>query len=661
MARSTQDVVDQMAEAGITGISAADLVADGRYHRFRPDEERKKKKSAWYILYEHVTQAGRNVLNGAFGMGPDTHKVRASDTGMSVEERAELHKARKAAEKAAAALRKEEAQSAAKKAARLWGLAHEQGASAYLDRKQVRAFGVRFLNGAVVVPVRDAAGALDGCQYIDAEGSKRFNTGMDKVGRFHLVGDAAKSERLLFAEGYATAASLHMATGWTVVVCFDAGNIEPVAAALRPLYPDAKFVFCGDDDRHLRRRLRERLQKIGAPPDLEPDGTAYVLATEAGEMRVQAAWETADGARRIVITVQRAGEEPREWKLENAGRKAALACARKFTGLAVFPAFAASDADGTDFNDLQLSEGLGVVRSQVLNALQDAAEAAANPKRASAATGGAGGQVPKHLLDKVLEQWALIYPTDTMWDGLRRRIMKVPIARVHYGALVVDNWLAHPSRRTVLDKDVVFDPSCRHDPASQINLFDGWPLKPDGSKTCERLVSHLYDICDEDDGLFRWVVAWLAYPLQHPGAKMRTALIVHGPEGTGKSILFDVMREIYGDYGRMATQLQLQSEYTDWLSKMMLCVAEEVVTRQELRHHKGLLKNLVTNPVVNINEKYMPIRTERNHANFVFLSNEINPMALDDGDRRYTVIWYEPKRNYDETYFKAMGAEISAG
>lgn len=662
MAISLQDIIEQMAEAGITGLSSADLIADGKYHRFRPDQEHKRKKSAWYVLFEHTTKSGKKVFNGAFGKGPETYKLRPSDTGFSIEERAEMARARKEAEKAAAELRKSEAQRASEKAERLWRIAHEEGTSPYLERKQVRPFGLRFLKGSMLVPVRDAEGRMAGCQYINAEGGKLFNTGMDKVGRFHLLGQAAKAERLLFAEGYATAASLHMASGWPVVTTFDAGNMEAVAAALRPLYPEAHFVFCGDDDRHLRRRLRERLEKLAVPPDLEPDGTAYVLTTDAGEIRVQAAWENADGARRIVLTVQRPGNEPRKWFLENAGRKAALACARKFSGVAVFPAFSAGDSDGTDFNDLHLAEGLGVVRSQVVNALQAAAESAANPKRSQPR--GAGKDAPaevKGQLAKVIDHWALIYPTDTMWDGLKRRIVKVNIAKVHYGPLVVDQWLASPDRRTVLDRDVVFEPAMTHDPATQINLFDGWPLKPDRSKSCEKLIAHLCDMCGEEEGLFRWVVSWLAFPLQNPGAKMRTALIVHGPEGTGKSILFDVIRMIYGECGRMATQLQLQSEYTDWLSKMLFCVAEEVVTRQELRHHKGLLKNLVTNPVVNINEKYMPLRTERNQANFAFLSNEINPMALDDGDRRYTVIWYEPRRNYDEAYFKTLGAEIGAG
>ena len=39
----------------------------------------------------------------------------------------------------------------------------------------------------------------------------------------------------------------------------------------------------------------------------------------------------------------------------------------------------------------------------------------------------------------------------------------------------------------------------------------------------------------------RWVLKWLAYPIQHPGAKMRTALVLHGPQGTGKNMFFEAI------------------------------------------------------------------------------------------------------------------------
>lgn len=58
-----------------------------------------------------------------------------------------------------------------------------------------------------------------------------------KQGLFHLLGalPAAHTNDMaavvLMAEGYATAATLHMATGHPVAVAFDAGNLTPVAKA----------------------------------------------------------------------------------------------------------------------------------------------------------------------------------------------------------------------------------------------------------------------------------------------------------------------------------------------------------------------------------------------------------------------------------------------
>jgi hypothetical protein len=50
------------------------------------------------------------------------------------------------------------------------------------------------------------------------------------------------------AEGYATAASIHEATGLPVAVAFDAGNLAPVAEVLKKRYPRAAFIIAADDD-----------------------------------------------------------------------------------------------------------------------------------------------------------------------------------------------------------------------------------------------------------------------------------------------------------------------------------------------------------------------------------------------------------------------------
>lgn len=231
---------------------------------------------------------------------------------------------------------------AASEAAVQWAQASETGESAYLTRKGVKPHGVRFTaDGVVLVPVRDAAGALWNVQCIapdkptDGGTDKLFLKGGRKSGLWHLISDVGSTASdgaapgvVLVAEGYATAASLHEATGRPVAMAFDAGNLAHVAKALRTLYPAALLVLCGDDD---------------------------------------------------LQTLARTGQNP--------GRDKATAAARAVRGLAVFPA--GLPDGGSDFNDLHQhhggAAGLEAVRCIVEGAIDgyQASQTAAQTARPS--------------------------------------------------------------------------------------------------------------------------------------------------------------------------------------------------------------------------------------------------------------------------------------
>jgi putative DNA primase/helicase len=266
----------------------------------------------------------------------------------------------RAASQQAESVRQEAAHAhAAGEAVALWEQASETGESPYLTRKGVKPYGVRFTaDGWLLVPLRDAAGVLWSVQRIapvkPAEGGtdKLFWKGGLKAGLWHLLGNTSGTGGngvgpavLLICEGYATAASLHEATGYPVACAFDCGNLGRVARELRKLHPAALLVLCGDDD----------------------------LATFA-----------------------RTGS--------NAGRDRATRVARSMRGLSVFPSPLREDQ--TDFNDLHQAAGLDAVRAIVQNAIeahqasQTAAQAAQKDKpskksspNARDASGGAAGDI----------------------------------------------------------------------------------------------------------------------------------------------------------------------------------------------------------------------------------------------------------------------------
>lgn len=168
---------------------------------------------------------------------------------LSEEQRAQLARDKAERERLAAEEIAAKQAAAAVQAGQEWERASTSGASPYLQRKGVQGYGVRFTPDALLIPLRDAAGALWNVQRVYASGDKRFLSGGRVSGCFHLIGDPAASAWVLVAEGYATAATLHQATAHAVAVAFNAANLRHVAAAMHEQYPAAKLLICADDDR----------------------------------------------------------------------------------------------------------------------------------------------------------------------------------------------------------------------------------------------------------------------------------------------------------------------------------------------------------------------------------------------------------------------------
>ena len=129
-----------------------------------------------------------------------------------------------------------------------WKKALTEGASLYLQKKQVGAHGIRFSGGNILVPLRDIHGNLQGVQCIDSDGKKRFLLGSQKQGHFHILGTLEGAESLYFAEGYATAATIHEALNQPVVACLSVVNIEAVVQVFVQQRPDLKRIIAADND-----------------------------------------------------------------------------------------------------------------------------------------------------------------------------------------------------------------------------------------------------------------------------------------------------------------------------------------------------------------------------------------------------------------------------
>jgi putative DNA primase/helicase len=622
VATNFDDVIDQLQKADLL-VSVSELVI-GKRTRCRVKDGGKEKRG-WYQLYELPCSSGSGVLIvGSYGVfwGAENlvQKItikRGEQDQLTAEQREAIKKRiaedRKRSEREAV----ERAAKAAKAANSAWGKCSADGHCDYLTRKQVKAHGVRFSpSGNMVIPMLDDQNNISGLQVIygDPEIKKRkqrdkdfWPAGLIKKGRYFLIGGIPRG-LILVCEGYATGASLHEATGLPVAVAFDAGNLLPVAESMRKRFKRVRVLICADDD----------------------------YRTEG-----------------------------------NPGLTFAQSAALVVEGSHLAPVFAAvrpAERKGpTDFNDLHVLEGLHIVRKQLeahLTALKWSVQGAKDaPLRKPGGEGSEAKETLKGLLDveEACERYSLIYGAGGTFFDHQEHIL-VPKSDVM--DVLVDHgwreWKLRADRKVVRLTEVGFDPAGQ-DKQIKCNLWGGWPTKAQSGR-CEALIDLLRYLCQQEDrpeDLLRWVLCWLAYPIQHPGAKMKTALVMHGPQGAGKNMFFEAVMAIYGEYGRIVDQSAVEDKFNDWASKKLFMIADEVVARQELYHVKNKLKHLITGDWIRINPKNVAAHDERNHVNLVFLSNETQPLVLEKDDRRYTVIW-TPEKLSPELYVE-VAEEIAAG
>ena len=254
------------------------LIPDGQFRRFSTRPGRASDDAGWYAFYGDHGVAGDWRRAGAEPLvrwSARSGHDRPSDAAEIARLRAQAAQARAAADRQQTQKRGD----AAREAQAVWTAAGPASANhGYLARKGVHSHGLRVftgdgtwrhkirhlpLDGCLIIPLCAPDGTIQTLEFIGRDGEKRFLTGGRKQGCYYEIpGDTAA---ILVAEGYATGASLHEATGYRVICAMDSGNLRSVAQALRAAHPDTPIVIAGDADKNGagQRAAREAAAAVG--------------------------------------------------------------------------------------------------------------------------------------------------------------------------------------------------------------------------------------------------------------------------------------------------------------------------------------------------------------------------------------------------------------
>jgi putative DNA primase/helicase len=251
MARDNNDMKEAIIQAGLT--PPEQIIFDEKLHRF-PTNGNRNDKAGYYCAFDHGDfQAGfwgdwRTQIYQTWTSKRESELT--PEQRRAYREKIQIERAR------ADFARADQAKKSAVTAKKIW----EQAPAApdeypYLLKKGVKSYGLRnikpnglrpdVIGGRLIVPVTNTTGEIMSLQFIDADGNKKFLPGGTVKGGFYKI--PGTTENIYLAEGFATAATIHEATGATIFMAFNAGNLKPVAEAIRTKYPDT-MIICADND-----------------------------------------------------------------------------------------------------------------------------------------------------------------------------------------------------------------------------------------------------------------------------------------------------------------------------------------------------------------------------------------------------------------------------
>lgn len=636
-------VISQLEAAGM--VLDRDVVPNNTWQKWKvagEDSERRGRS----ILKEWTSSKGNTFIVGLAGIwhGNAFDKIKIEipkqigDHDMDAEDHKAMAAARKAMLKEAEANNKAQAKRAAEWAGMVWAGCQPATDHPYLSRKQIQPHTARVL-GAVdidrlphldqdnaerlkragaclVIPMHDTSGNIQGLQFVGDKGKTFWPTGMAMASTFGLLGHFPRSGTLLLTEGFATAASLHESTGLPCAYAFSAGNLEKAAKEIRKAAPNLRLLIAADDD----------------------------YLTQGNPGCAAAAKASAEVSHCDWIKPDFTGPDGTDLRV---GKKL------------------------TDFNDLAILAGVPLTLANQINSKLDAlgwrdgsrVSAGAGPLPQGGGDGGSVRMKSQLTIDEAVMRFCGIYGLGgkVMFDFEERRVIHRDDVMNILPPRAWDMLKTHALWRVVRDYEIGFDPS-QADKGIVCNTYNPDLIVQPQPGQCEELLGLLDHMCSHEDNadeIRHFILSWMAIQVQQPGVKLHTAIVVHGKQGSGKNLLFESFSKIFGPYGTVVGQYTLEDKFNDWAENKQVVIGDEVLARADMFHQKNRLKSMVTSDTIWINPKGLPTRMEKNRMNIVFLSNERQPLALEDDDRRHLVLWINSVLSKE--YYEGVAKELATG
>lgn len=225
------------------GLKINFIISNGSIIRCPFIGDKPSKKSGWYIAW-NVYISGSYMLIGFYGSwknGLERHSFKGDKDQFSQNKFEQYKKQVKKLLEREKVKQKIKYKKASIRAQSIFYKLTNNGYSEYCKNKKIKPIGnVKFYLGTLVIPVfKDDT--IVSIQAITKTGFKKFLPGSKTAGGYFPIEGKGK---VALVEGYATGVTIHLATGWNIIVCFNTTGLVRVA----PQLIGKDVVICSDND-----------------------------------------------------------------------------------------------------------------------------------------------------------------------------------------------------------------------------------------------------------------------------------------------------------------------------------------------------------------------------------------------------------------------------
>ncbi len=231
-----------------------------------------------------------------------------------------------------------------------------------------------------------------------------------------------------------------------------------------------------------------------------------------------------------------------------------------------------------------------------------------------------------------------------------------------------EQWLNDPNRRQYNNIDFIPDISLC--PRETFNLFKGFNAEkynPNYEMTEKEILEKINPIINHlnilTSGHGIYLLKWMAFIIQNPWKKTQIAPLIRDQGeifseggGTGKNIFFEYFgNKILGKqyFHVIADNKELYNSFNSQFEGKLFILVEETNSKDN-HSNQDPLKSTITKNTLNVNRKNIAQYTVQDYSNYIFCSNNKNPLPIRLGNRRHAVFDTDPIKRGDNKYFNDL-------